>query len=78
MIPTTFERIAPIYEGNRTDGYEDCINSLSSIRGNNQMDDYLSMLELSHIITFPYKQDSLEQQNDPNEISLDDLYNVSF
>lgn len=68
-----FQRIAPIYEGNRSDGYEDNKSCLSSIRGNNQMDDYLSMLELSHNITIPYTQEEIEQQNDPNEISLDDL-----
>lgn len=37
------------------------------------MDDYLSMLELSHNITIPYTHEEIEQQNDPNEISLDDL-----
>lgn len=68
-----FQRIAPIYKGNRSDGYEDNTSCLSSIRGNNQMDDYLSMLELSHNITIPYTQEEIIQQNDPNEISLDDL-----
>lgn len=73
-----FQVTAPTYEGSRSDGYDCAYNSLGCCRGNNQMDAYLSMLDLPHVITIPYTPQEPDNQNDPNAISLDDLYFVCY
>ena len=74
-IPENFIHTAPFYTGKETDSFD---GTMAVRRGNNQTDDYLTMLELEHVITIPYstqkqKEKQEEKEEDPNVLDIDDI-----
>ena len=78
-VPLNFAQIAPTYCGSPNDGY---IGAEAVRRGNNQTDEFLSLLGLNHVITIPLnisiqtEQTVGIEEKDPDVIDIDDISNV--